>query len=396
MEGYFNLSERTNRRNDAKRICPCLAISVPFFIMSEFQKVISYESLYKSMKKARRGVDWKLSIQKYCANYLKNFYSVRKRMLAGKPITKGFVEFNVRERGKKRHIRSVHFSERVVQQSLCDEKLVPELSRHLIYDNGACLKGKGVSFALNRLSVHLQKYYRLHGNSGYILLIDFHGYFDNIAHKPLLADVSKYITDKDTLDLLKDFIMPFGYNKIVKIGNVNYSKAQGNYSGKSLGLGSPISQMCAVFYPNKLDHYAKERLHCKFYGRYMDDIYIIDDSKEHLKEILCEIKNICSLYEITINSEKTNIVKLSHGFTFLKTKFNLLGTGKILKRLERNNVTRMRRKLKKLKAMKDRGEITMPEIDNSYHSWQGYASHKNSHKTVIEMEKLYQKLFEEA
>ena len=365
------------------------------FIMNNFDRIISYRSLYKAMRKARKGVDWKLSIQRYCADYLKNFFSYRGKLIKGKPITRGFVEFDITERGKKRHIRSVHFSERVAQQSLCNELLVPELSRHLIYDNGACLKNKGVIFAIKRLSVHLQKYYRLNGNEGYVLLIDFHGYFDNILHDPLIRDVEKYITEKETIDLLQSFITPFGYNFIVKKGNVNFSKNRGEYSGKSLGLGSPISQACAVFYPNRIDHYAKEKLRCKFYGRYMDDIYIIDKDKNHLAFILSEIEKLCSGYGTTINKKKTRIVKLSHGFSFLKTKFNLLPSGKVLKRIERASVVRMRRKLKKFKLMKDRGIMTMPEIKNSYQSWRGYAKHKNTYNTRKSMQTLYDKLFKE-
>ena len=37
---------------------------------------------------------------------------------------------------------------------------------------------------------------------------------------------------------------------------------------KSLGLGSEVSQICAVFFPNKVDHFIKEKLRIKYYGRY--------------------------------------------------------------------------------------------------------------------------------
>lgn len=46
----------------------------------------------------------------------------------------GFYEFTIMERGKLRHIKSVHISERVVQKCLCDYSLTPMLSRTFIYD----------------------------------------------------------------------------------------------------------------------------------------------------------------------------------------------------------------------------------------------------------------------
>jgi hypothetical protein len=70
------------------------------------------------------------------------------------------VEFDLPGRGKTRHIKSVHISERVVQKRLCGNALVPVLSRSLIHDNGAFVKNKGVHFALRRLIVHLSRYYR--------------------------------------------------------------------------------------------------------------------------------------------------------------------------------------------------------------------------------------------
>ncbi|MBO4738813.1 MAG: hypothetical protein J5606_04545, partial [Bacteroidales bacterium] len=93
-----------------------------------------------------------------------------------KDIRRGFIEFDICERGKMRHIRSVHFSERVVQKSLCTNVLYPVLTNNLITDNGASQKGKGTHFATQRLIKYLHKYYRKYGNDGYVLSLDFKSY----------------------------------------------------------------------------------------------------------------------------------------------------------------------------------------------------------------------------
>lgn len=43
----------------------------------------------------------------------------------------------------------------------------------------------------------------------------------------------------------------------------------------------PLSE---VFYLNKLDHFIKENLKCKYYVRYQDDLIILDYNKDYLKK----------------------------------------------------------------------------------------------------------------
>ena len=40
------------------------------------------------------------------------------------------------------------------------------------------------------------------------------------------------------------------------------------------------SQLLAIYYLNNLDHFIKEKLKCKYYIRYMDDLIIIDSNKD--------------------------------------------------------------------------------------------------------------------
>lgn len=50
------------------------------------------------------------------------------------------------------------------------------------------------------------------------------------------------------------------------------------------------SQVLAITYLNELDHYIKEKLHIKYYVRYMDDGILIHEDKEYLEFCLEEIK----------------------------------------------------------------------------------------------------------
>ena len=122
-------------------------------------------------------------MQAYKANLILNSRENSKAIFLKKWKSKGFHEFDIIERGKPRHIKSVDIGERCIQRSLCDNCITPILSHYLIYDNGATLANKGTDFALNRVTNFLHKYYRKYGLDGYVVLLDFSQYFANIEDR---------------------------------------------------------------------------------------------------------------------------------------------------------------------------------------------------------------------
>lgn len=360
----------------------------------DFNRVADYNSLYRAYKDARKGVTWKASVQRYGLDLCKNLCKTHNALIEGKDVRKGFIAFDLVERGKLRHIQSVHFSERVPQKSLSQNALMPVLSNSLIYDNGASRKGMGVSHAIDRTTLFLQEYYREHGNEGYILQIDLKDYFGSMPHEPMKQLIREKFTDEKIIRLTESFIDAFADTKMAEAKKYkDIAMEYGDEYAKGLGLGSEICQICAVSYPDKVDHYIKEKLRIRPYVRYMDDSFIIYPDKEKLKEILEEIKGIYASLGIRLNEKKTKIVKLSRGFTFLKTHFILTDTGKVVKRICRESVARERRKLKKFAKLNEQGEMSFAEIREAYNSWRGYASQKDAYKTIRNMDALFNRLF---
>lgn len=339
----------------------------------DFGTVFSYANLYRSYKRCRRGVAWKASVQKYITNAPLNVYHTFKELEAGKFRSPGFFEFDLYERGKHRHIRSTGIMERVVQRCLCDNALVPMLERSFIYDDGASMKNKGYDFAVRRITRHLQEHYRKHGTDGYILLFDFSRFFDNVDHDLIKADLRRAFTDQKIIALTEHFVDAFGE--------------------RGMGLGSQISQVLALASANRLDHFIKEVCGVRGYGRYMDDGYIIYHNKEYLVALRGLIRDVCAELGITLNERKTQIVKLSHGFTWLKIRFFLTGTGKVVRKIYKRSVTRMRMKLKKLSRKLDAGALAFPDIWATWQSWRAYAQRFDAWHTIQNMAKLYYKLF---
>ena len=124
------------------------------------------------------------------------------------------------------------------------------------------------------------------------------------------------------------------------------------------------SQIMAVFYLNELDHYIKEKLHIKYYIRYMNDGVLLCDNKEYLNYCLEKIEGIVRKYDLELN-KKTKIINVrKEGLDFLGFRF-ILCDNKVLMKVR--NITKKRFK-RKVRAIKD-GKIDRikgNEIINSY------------------------------
>ena len=330
-----------------------------------------------AFNKCKKGVTWKASVQKFEANKFAHLNKMRKEIESETYKQAPFYEFDINERGKQRHIKSLMIYDRVLQRALCDAILEPTFYKYLIYDNGASVKGKGVNFARERLKTHLQKYYRKHGSVGYVLLLDFSKFFDSIPHDNLVVEVAKHIDDNRTLALINNLVNTFEAN-----GDKN----------RSLGIGSQISQILGIYYLTRLDNYVKIVKGIKYYGRYMDDLYVIHHDKKYLKGLLQEMRQIIDDMGLSINEKKTQIYRIDKGFTYLKIRHVLTDTGYVVKKPCRKNTVRERRKLKALKKKK---EIPFKDIEESYKSWRGGLSKYNSHKTLYHMDNLFNQLFKE-
>jgi hypothetical protein len=126
----------------------------------------------------------------------------------------------------------------------------------------------------------------------------------------------------------------------------------------------------------------------------MDDLYLLHADKACLEQCLKEITEVCNALGIVVNTQKTKIVKLSDGVEFLKGKYILLKTGKILRLPCKDSTRRTRRKLKKFKSLIDTKQMSFDDLRRAYQSWRGnYIRRFNAYYRVHYMDKLYQDLF---
>jgi hypothetical protein len=317
--------------------------------------VFSTASIVAGYKKTSKQSRWKSSTQSFGANLFVNAEKESSDLLNREWHPKGFHEFDIVERGKHRHIKSVHISEKCVQAALCNECLIPIIKPSLVFNNGACLPGKGTDFSLNRLTCDLRWHYQHFGLSGGIFVFDFHSYFDNIPHKSVKDLVFNAVKEKTICDVYNQCIDAFSLETDEQLG---------------LGLGSQVSQITAIAYPSKaIDHWIKDELGIHGFGRYNDDGYIICENIDRLEHIKNEFVKRAASLGITMNPKKCRIIKFGEQFEFLKVRFSVCRTGRVVRKQNRKSITKEHGKLRKLKEMMIHGQKPYAEIHIEFNSW---------------------------
>lgn len=341
------------------------------------EELTTIEKLNSAFKECSKISHWKESTQRYKANMLLRNTELQNELRSGEYKIGETIDFVICERGKRRQIKAPVIKDRIVQKVLCKEILIPALTKPLIYDNYASLKDRGTSFARKRIDIMLRRYIRKYGENGYILQIDIRKFFESIDHQTLREMVHEKIKEpKEIMDLI-DYIIDTSSDSDV-----------------GLNLGAECPQIFAVYYLSGIDNYVKTVRGMKYYGRYMDDIFIISDSKDELKSILEDIKYRLGDIKLEINERKTHITTLKHGFTFMQIKYSVQD-GRIIKRPTRSKIARERRRLKKYKKKLEQRQMSLLDIQNCYKSWRNNILKDCNAccRSIHELDKLYERLF---
>lgn len=210
---------------------------------------------------------------------------------------------------------------------------------------------------------------------------------DRIVRHSLCDEVS-YMSDEEYEACMTDTFNKLEYRNIPK------EKLTGEkWMEKSVNIGDQLSQVIGIYYPYPIDNYVKYVRQQKFYGRYMDDWYIMNPSKEELEDLLENICEIAAELGIHINRKKTRIVKISSKYKFLQIKYTLTDTGKVIKRINPDRVTAMRRKLKKLAVKVENEEADYDNVENMFRGWMGGHYKLLSREQRKNLIQLYEDLF---
>ena len=327
--------------------------------MTDFEKVIDFDNMYKAYRKSKSGKGFKKSAAKFNIMALDGINALIEQLKNKTYKVSNYTEFKVYE-PKERIIKTTTFKDKVVQHSLCDNVILPRLQSVFIYDNCAGQKGKGTLFGLNRLSQQMRQFYRKYRFDGYILKCDISKFFYNIPHEQLKDSVNYHFSyDKDICWLCNLFI--------------------DSTEGKGIPLGNQVNQGFALLYLDGMDKLITGELGIEFYGRFMDDFYLIHPNKDYLKYCLETIEEFLKTLDLTLNG-KTQIFPFKNGVNYLGFHTYITDKGKVIRKLKNQNKRNAQKKYLRMAKLVVEGKLPIEKFNASYNAWKNHISHGNCYK----------------
>lgn len=232
-----------------------------------WHKVVSMENLTEAYLKAKRGKGSQRGVINFEKDVPGNLKKIQDLLMSGDYRTSEYRRFNVYDSGKERTISSLpFFPDRIIHWAV----MLPThhvFMRNFISQTYAAIPKRGTHLALRTLKGYLRN-----KDAKYCLKLDVRKFFDNIDKDVLMQKLGRRIKDRKVLSLFSEII--YGYHM------------------PGIPIGNYTSQYFANLYLSDIDHFFKEKYHCKYYLRYMDDIIILGWSKPWLRRVLSKMSEM--------------------------------------------------------------------------------------------------------
>ena len=192
----------------------------------DLEDVADLCNLHHALWKAARGKRIRPDVRQYIAYAQKHLTRLRQQILSCSLEHDQYHVFTIRD-PKPRKIVALSFPVRVLHHAVINQ-IGDSLERSQIHTSYACLPGRGVHAAVNRVQRGLRQ-------AAVVVKIDIRHYFESISHRLLLDKLYCRFKGDDFLCLLQKIIA--GYEDL---------------PGKGLPIGSLTSQYFANFFLENL------------------------------------------------------------------------------------------------------------------------------------------------
>ena len=236
----------------------------------------------------------------------------------------------------KREVFASTFKDRVIHH-LIYHYMETVLDSRFIHDSYSCRVGKGTLFGIRRLQQHVRSCSQNHTRPIYAMKMDLEGYFMNMNRSILYRQLEQHIAkphphwETIPIDLLKYLIretifadptVDCRYNTPPHTW-IGLPKSKSLFHSPpdcGLPIGNLTSQIFSNVYLHDLDNFIKHKLKCKYYGRYVDDFFILSASQdpEYYRHLRQEIDNFLRKnLELNLHPKKFYLQHYSKGIPFL-------------------------------------------------------------------------------
>lgn len=304
-------------------------------------------------KKARKCKRTQYGVRKHDQNKEIDNYALHLSLLNENYKTSEYTTYKIYEPKERIIFRLPYYPDRITHHAIMNI-MEPIWTKIFTRDTYSCIKGRGIHALVKKLQSDLRKD---PNGAMYCAKMDIRKFYPSINHEILKSIVKKKIKDKSLLKLLFEIID----------------------SADGVPIGNYLSQFFANLYMAYFDHWVKEELKVKYYYRYADDIVLLSDDKNQLRNWVLAIKvyltNVLELklkdnYQIyPVESRGIDFVGYVcyHDHTLLRKsiKLKLLG---LVKAYSNNLISKQKLQLKMA----------------SYFGWLKYCDSKNLLKKIYQ------------
>lgn len=298
--------------------------------MTLFEEPRLREALYQAYFDARKNKRATINALDFELDFEHNLEKLYKDILLGMYEISPSICFIV-EKPVKREVFAATFRDRIVHHYVINQ-LLQVFENQFIHDTYSCVPGKGNLFGIKRLRHFIRSCSDNYRRDAHILKLDIQGFFMSIDKQLLFKKLYKLIDrkydgwDKRILIMLTEQIVmndPTS-NCVVKGSTKDWTRLPPSKSlftaAKSFGMpiGNLTSQFFANFYLSKFDRFMKESLKLRYYGRYVDDFFVVHEDKKYLKDIVPLIKDFLKeKLHLTLHPKKVYLQSCCKGVLFI-------------------------------------------------------------------------------
>ena len=163
--------------------------------------------------------------------------------------------------------------------------------------------------------------------------------------------------------------------------------------GKGIPLGNQINQGLALLYLDGMDKLITCELGIEYYGRYMDDFYLIHWDREYLQCCRESIAEFLGTLDLTLNG-KTQIFPLKNGVNYLGFHTYITDNGKVIRKLKSQNKRNAQKKFVRMAKMVVDGRLSIEKFNASYNAWKNHISHGNCYNLGKAMDEKIKRILE--
>lgn len=293
--------------------------------------LVEYEELYDAYIDCRKRKRSSANCQQFEIDATRKLWQLWKDLNNGSYTIGRSIAFIVHH-PKDREVFAADFRDRIVHH-LIIRRIEKLLEEEFIEDSYSCRKGKGTLYGIERCEMYMREVSENYTKKAYILKGDFKSFFMRINKPKMYQAICDLLDKRGNFDeeskaFMKHVIRLIVFNR----PQDNCIRKQPKSAWKCLPkdkslfsceadygvpIGNLTSQIFANLFMSAFDHWIKDTLGIKEYGRYVDDFYVVMLYSQVLVALIPQIREFLSDYGVTLHPHKVSIQEVEKGIQFL-------------------------------------------------------------------------------